>query len=83
MSTSCRATQAELAVEFERAMGSLATDPITDLSPNVVAVIVRGWCDAIEREQSRVFGREDITLAALTRIAAIALEGAARLRRGT
>jgi hypothetical protein len=80
MSTLDRATSAELAAEFERAMGSLATEPLVCRSP--VSLVARAYVEAEEANLSIKYGASHAELAKqMTRIAAIALEGAARLRR--
>lgn len=79
MTTQSRATSAELAAEFERAIGSLDSIPVP-----VEAETTDHWFRLIRRSLVLIGTREegdDTEL--LIRIAAIALEGAARLRRGT
>ena len=82
MSAQSRASVSELAAEFERAMASLADDPLPQATSETIARVIRfrvyDVSDALNsgadpRDVSDLFGR----------IAAIALEGAARLRRGT
>lgn len=89
MSNQSRASVAELTAEFERAMGSLADTPVASTdSECIVAALDRQLGNA----ESLIIGREHgwaeadsdaRLLEVFVRIAAIALEGAARLRRGT
>jgi hypothetical protein len=87
MSHQSSATSAELAAEFERAMGSLATAPVANNeAERIIAALDRHLGNAesyiIIRESSSPAHELDDKLAdTFTRIAAIALEGAARLRR--
>lgn len=78
MSTQSRASVAELTAEFERAMESLAARPSVDNSLLEIAEDLRflGSIAEVQTEQ----GVPELS-STLTRIAAIALEGAARLRR--
>ena len=82
MSASDRATSAELAAEFERAMGSLAERPIGYRSSFSYVASAMSESEVILEEIRRGATRESLA-DMMTRIAAIALEGAARLRRGT
>jgi hypothetical protein len=80
VSVADRATSVELAAELERAMGSLATEPLVCRSP--VSLVARAYVEAEEANLSIKYGASHAELAKqMTRIAAIALEGAARLRR--
>lgn len=89
MTTQPRASVAELTAEFERAMASLADTPVANTdSECIVAALDRQLGNA----ESLIIGRESgwaeadsdaQLLEAFVRIAAIALEGAARLRRET
>ena len=80
MSHQSRASVAELTAEFERAIESLAKDPLPQANSDTIARVLRfrlgDVVDCVGSEQRRV---ADL----FVRIAAIALEGAARLRRGT
>ena len=80
MSAQDRATTSELAAEFERAIGSLATKPLTPDDP--MGLVVRANAAMKALVYAVQFGAATTTAAdQLVRIAAIALEGAARLRR--
>ena len=87
MTVQSRASVAELTAEFERAMESLADSPVANTdSECIIAALDRQLGNA----ESIIIGRESgwaeadsdaQLLEAFIRIAAIALEGAARLRR--
>lgn len=81
MSASDRATSAELAAEFDLAMGSLAANPLGDTAVLSSLIAVRSSVTTMIRDYSKLSDRVCADL--FVRIAAIALEGAARLRRGT
>jgi hypothetical protein len=80
MSAQDRATTSELAAEFERAMGSLAERPVAALTIEELTEDLRFLGPISESLAEK---RHQDLAPTLTRIAAIALEGAARLRRGT
>lgn len=81
MSDQQRATISELAAEFERAIGSLAEKPIVNEHPEALTLRLRDEISKASRTDVMV--DRAWLCRCLTRIAAIALEGAARLRRGT
>lgn len=82
MTTQYRASVAELTAEFDRAMESLATDPLPQASSETITKVIRFRVyDVSDALNSGADPRNVSDL--FVRIAAIALEGAARLRRGT
>lgn len=87
MSAQDRATTSELAAEFERAIGSLAGSPIANADAEcIIAAIDKqlGYASSyvLKNDVAPSGARmNELIGERLTRIAAIALEGAARLRR--
>jgi Tat protein secretion system quality control protein TatD with DNase activity len=80
MSHQSSATSAELAAEFERVMVSLAIHPVDA----TIGCALEDIATETRAAQVDYLRKSDWVVADhLVRIAAIALEGAARLRRGT
>jgi len=89
MSAQDRATPSELAAEFERVMGSLAGLPIANAHAECIIAAIGKQLGCASSCVLKNDGAPDPAnmnariLETFTRIAALALEGAARLRSGT